>query len=246
MSTLMHTELLALRTTRLPWVLLAGASVLTAALAINPVLAAGTGGAPSIGTAGALLAVLGATGRGNLVILLLGVLIVTGEFRHGTVTATFLLTPHRVRVLSAKAAAVVVVGAIAAAADLAVAVAVGVAAGALPAPLLNGDVVLHVAGLLLAYPLYGLIGVAAGALIVFQPVAVLLPLAWVLYLEDFMVRLAPYAVTPWTLNGVTAALANAPDLADALPMAAGGAVLLTYALLLFTLGAVRLAYRDIT
>ena len=246
MPTLIDTELLALRTTRLPWALLAGAMVLTAVLAVNPVLAAGTNAAPSIGTAGALLAVLGATGRGNLMILVLGVLAVTGEFRHATVTATFLHTPHRIRVLAAKAAAVVVVAAVAAVADLAVAVAVGLATGALPGALLNADVVLHVAGLLLAYPLYGLISVAAGALIVFQPVAVLLPLAWVLYLEDFVLRLAPYAVTPWTLNGVTAALAHAADVADLLPMAVGGGAVLAYGLLLFALGAARLAYRDIT
>lgn len=246
MPSLIGTELLALRTTRLPWALVGGAVVLTAVLAVNPVLAAGTDGAPSIGTAGALLAVLGATGRGNLMILLLGVLAVTGEFRHATATATFLRTPHRIRVLTAKASAVVVVAAVAAAADLAVAVAVGLATGALPGALLNAEVVLHVAGLLLAYPLYGLIGVAAGALIVVQPVAVLLPLAWVLYLEDFVLRLAPYAVTPWTLNGVTAALARAADVADLLPMAVGGAVLLAYALMLFTAGAARLAYRDVT
>ncbi|HEU4347876.1 MAG TPA: hypothetical protein VFR35_08815, partial [Actinoplanes sp.] len=70
MCALIRTELLALRTTRLPWALLAGAVLLTAVLAVNPVLTAGTGGAPSIGTAGALLAVLGATGRGSLVIML--------------------------------------------------------------------------------------------------------------------------------------------------------------------------------
>jgi len=74
MRTLIRTELLALRTTRLPWLLLAGAVLLTTAIAVDAVLGAGTNGAPSIGTAGAMLAVLGAAGRGNLVILLLGVL----------------------------------------------------------------------------------------------------------------------------------------------------------------------------
>src|SRR6185312_726821 len=101
------------------------------------------------------------TGSGRLVILLLGVLAVTAEFRHGTVTGTFLHSPRRIRVLTAKAAAIVVVA----------------AAGAVSHALVNPDVVVYVAGLLLAYPLYGVIGVAAGALIVYQPVAVLLPLA---------------------------------------------------------------------
>src|SRR4051794_13757795 len=105
MLTLIRTELLALRTTRLPWALLAGPVLLTAGLAASAVLDAGTNGAPSIGTAGAMLAVLDATGSGRLVILLLGVLAVTAEFRHGTVTGTFLQSPRRIRVLAAKAAA---------------------------------------------------------------------------------------------------------------------------------------------
>jgi len=246
MPTLIRTELLALRTTRLPWVLLAGAVLLTTVVAVDAVLEAGTKGAPSIGTAGALLAVLGAAGRGHLVLLLLGVLTVTAEFRHGTVTATFLHTPRRIRVLAAKAAAIVVVATVAAAADLGVALAVGLATGALPPALLNPDIVLHVAGLLLAYPLYGLIGVAAGALIVHQPVAVLLPLAWVLYLESFTLRLAPESVYPLSLTGVTAALAHSGTLPDVLPVAVGGTVLAAYALLLFWAGAMRLAHRDIT
>jgi hypothetical protein len=240
------TELLALRTTRLPWLLVVGALLLTGVLATNAVIGAGVGGAPSIGTAGAMLAVLGAVGPGRLVILMLGVLAVTAEFRHATATATFLRTPRRVRVLAAKAGAVVAVATIAAAADLATALAVGLATGALPWPLVNPDVALHVFGLLAAYPLYGLIGVAAGALIVFQPVAVLLPLAWVLYLEDFTLRFLPETAVPWSLTGVTAALAHSGTTVDVLPAAAGGAVLVAYALLLFAFGAARLARRDIT
>jgi hypothetical protein len=246
MPALVRTELLALRTTRTAWVLFAGAVLLTAVLAVDPVLGAGTTGAPSIGTAGALLAVLGAAGRGNLVMLLLGVLAVTAEFRHGTVTATFLQAPRRVRVLAAKAAATVAVAAVAAAADLAVALAVGLGTGAVQPSLVNADIVLHVAGMLLAYPLYGLVGVAAGALLVHQPVAVLLPLAWVLYLEGFALGLVPPSVAPWSLGGVTAALANAGHVPDVLPMAPGGGALLAYALLLFLLGALRIARRDIT
>jgi ABC-2 type transport system permease protein len=180
------------------------------------------------------------------VILLLGVLTVTAEFRHGTVTVTFLHTARRIRVLAAKAAAIVVLATVAAAVDLAVAVAVGLATGALPPALLNPDIVLHVAGLLLAYPLYGLIGVAAGALIVYQPVAVLVPIAWVLSLEDLTLSLLPDSVDPWSLKGVTAALAHSGTLPDVLPVALGGAVLAAYALLLFSAGAVRLAHRDIT
>jgi ABC-2 type transport system permease protein len=246
MLSLIRAEFLALRTIRLPWALVAGPVLLAAGLAVSAVLDAGQRGAPSIGTAGAMFAVLDATGPGRLVILLLGVLTVTAEFRHGTVTATFLHSPRRIRVLAAKAAASVAAAAVAAAGALAAALAVGLATGALAPALINPDVVVHVAGLSLAYPLYGLIGVAAGALIVYQPIAVLLPLAWALYLEGFALGLAPDSVAPWSLNGVTAALAHSGTLPDVLPVAVGGTLLAAYALFLLSLGAVRFARRDIT
>jgi len=246
MPALVRAELLALRTIRTTWALLAGAVLLTAALAVNPVLAAGRDGAPSIGTAGALLAVLGAPGLGRLVAMILGVLAMTAEVRHRTLTATFLRSTRRTRVLVAKGAAVVLLAAAVAVVDLAVALAVGLTTGAVQPALLNADILLRVLGLLLAYPLYGLIGVAAGALIGYQPVAVLLPVAWVLVLEDLALHMVPAWTASWSLGGVTAALANAGDVTDVLPIATGGATLLAYTLLLFALGAVRLGRRDVT
>ncbi len=246
MPALVRAELLALRTTRMPWALVVTAVVLTAALAVDPVLDAGKAGAPSIGTAAALLAVLGAAGRGGLVVLVLGVLAVTAEFRHGTASATFLGTAQRARVLVAKGAAVMLVGVAVAVVDLAVASTVGLASGVVQPSLLNPDIVLRVVGLLLAYPLYGLIGVGIGALVIYQPVAVLLPLAWVVYLEDLALHLVPRPVAAWSVGGALAALSNAGDVTDVLPMAVGGVLLVGYALALLSLGTVRIVRRDIT
>jgi ABC-2 type transport system permease protein len=246
MPALVRAELLALRTTRMPWALVVTAVVLTAALAVDPVLDAGKAGAPSIGTAAALLAVLGAAGRGGLVVLVLGVLTVTAEFRHGTASATFLGTAQRARVLAAKGAAVMLVGVAVAVADLAVASTVGLASGVVQPSLLNPDIVLRVVGLLLAYPLYGLIGVGIGALVIYQPVAVLLPLAWVVYLENLALHLLPRPIAPWSVGGALAAFSNAGDVTNVLPMAVGGVLLVGYALALLSLGTVRIVRRDIT
>jgi ABC-2 type transport system permease protein len=204
MPALVRAELLALRTIRMPWALVVTAVVLTAALAVDPVLDAGKAGAPSIGTAAALLAVLGAAGRGGLVVLVLGVLAVTAEFRHGTASATFLGTAQRARVLAAKGAAVMLVGMAVAVLDLAVASTVGLASGVVQPSLLNPDIVLRVVGLLLAYPLYGLIGLGIGALVIYQPVAVLLPVAWVVYLEGLALDLVPRPIEPWSVGGALA------------------------------------------
>jgi ABC-2 type transport system permease protein len=246
MPALVRAELLALRTTRMPWALVVTAVVLTAALAVDPVLDAGKAGAPSVGTAAALLAVLGAAGRGGLVVLVLGVLAVTAEFRHGTASATFLGTAQRARVLVAKGAAVMLVGVAVAVVDLAVASTVGLASGVVQPSLLNPDIVLRVVGLLLAYPLYGLIGVGIGALVIYQPVAVLLPLAWVVYLEDLALHLVPRPIAPWSVGGALAAFSNSGDFTNVLPMAVGGVLLVGYALALLSLGTVRIVRRDIT
>jgi ABC-2 type transport system permease protein len=242
----LYAELLALRTTRAPWALAAAAAALTLGLALPAVLDAGKDGAPSIGTAGALLAVLGAAGPGSVVALLVGVLAVTGEFRHGTVTAACLRAPIRWRVLEAKAGAVALVATGVALVDLAVVLAVGLPSGAVAPDMLNADIVLREAGLLLAYPLYGALGVGVGALLLSQPLAVVLPVAWLVFVEDLALRLAPPGLAPWSLGGVSAALANSPTLARALPVWAGGAALAGYVVVAWSMGALRMTRRSIT
>jgi len=245
LSSLMQTELLALRTIRTPWILAGVTVMVTLVLALTPVIDSGKNGAASIGTSAAMLAVLDAIAKGSVVVLLLGVLTVTSEFRHGTVTATFLQTPRRRRVLAAKAAAVIIVGSALAVVNLAVALAVGLSTGAVQLSMLNGDVRLHVLGLVLAYPLYGALGVGIGALLIHQPVAVVLPLAWLL-LEHGLADILPRTARPWSLSAVTSALANAGNVEAVLPVLAGGLALLGYAALVLSLGAARVLRRDIT
>ena len=245
LSSLIQTELLALRTIRTLWILAALTVLVTLVLALTPVIDSGKHGAASIGTSAAMLAVLEAIAKGNVVVLLLGVLTVTSEFRHGMATVTFLQTPRRLRVLAAKAVAVIVVGSALAVVNLAVALAVGLPTGAVQLSMLNGDVRLHVLGLVLAYPAYGALGVGIGALLIHQPVAVVLPLAWLL-VEHGLADNLPRTVRPWSLSAVTSALANAGNVEAVLPVLAGGLALLGYAALLLSLGAARVLRRDIT
>ena len=245
LSSLIQTELLALRTIRTLWILAALTVLVTLVLALTPVIDSGKHGAASIGTSAAMLAVLEAIAKGNVVVLLLGVLTVTSEFRHGMATVTFLQTPRRLRVIAAKAVAVIVVGSALAVVNLAVALAVGLPTGAVQLSMLNGDVRLHVLGLVLAYPAYGALGVGVGALLIYQPVAVVLPLAWLL-VEHGLADNLPRTVRPWSLSAVTSALANAGNVEAVLPVLAGGLALLGYAALLLSLGAARVLRRDIT
>jgi ABC-2 type transport system permease protein len=246
MLTLVGTELLKLRTTRACWGLVAGSAGLTLALAVTPLLKAGKAGTASLGTVGATLAVLGGLGRGALVALAVGVLAVSGEFRHHTLTTTFLRTPRRSRVLAAKAMAAALVGGALAGLNLVIVLTVGLAGGAVSPELLNGEIVLRELGLLLAYPLYGLLGVGLAALLPNQTIAVVVPLAWFLFLENLIVQHLVPRLAPWSLTGLTAALANAGDVAGVLPVWAGGALLLVDGLLLAWLGIGRTVRSDIT
>ena len=54
---------------------------------------------------------MSAGSSGVLTVLIIGILIMAGEFRHGTVTSTFLVSPKRGRVVGAKIVASALVGA---------------------------------------------------------------------------------------------------------------------------------------
>jgi ABC-2 type transport system permease protein len=241
----LRTELFAVRTVRAPWFLAAATIAVSLLLAVTSVLDAGKAAAPSIGTAGAMLALLDSMARGSVVVFLIGVLTVTSEFRYGTVTLTFLQTPNRLRVLTSKAIAVIFLGAALAVVNLVVVLGVGSPSGAFQLSIWNSDIGLHVLGLLFAYPVYGVLGVGIGALLVYQPVAVALPLAWLLAEHAFGDSL-PDALQPWSLTAVTAAAANSVSLEPVLPVLAGTVALVGYAAVVLSLGAIRVLRRDIT
>jgi hypothetical protein len=244
-AAMLGTELLKLRTVPATPVLVAAGILITAFLALQQVASAGRQGSPSIGTAGLLLAVLSTAVRGQLLALVIGVLAVTTERQNRTLTATLLQTPHRVRLLGAKAAAAALVGLLLGVLDLAVAAVVAVSSGALQGPLINGQVVLAAAGQLLGYPLWALLGAGIGSLLMaYQPIAVLLPVAWFLVLESNVGALVQ-SLAPWLPGRLASALANDGDLAGLLPVWAGGAVLAGYGVLLLGLGARRLARGDV-
>ena len=106
MTRLIRVELLKLRTTRLTYGLLATAAGLTALFSRDR----GGRGRPGKGigplyTASGLNAVITAGVWALVLATVMGVTVSSGEFRHSTATLTYLATPHRGRVLAAKAVA---------------------------------------------------------------------------------------------------------------------------------------------
>jgi ABC-2 type transport system permease protein len=110
MTRLVRSELLKLRTTRTTRVLLALAAAGTAALIAAVLLLAGQPGQPALGPDALRQLVLVPAQPLTLAALVLGVLGMAGELRHGTATSTFLVTPERGRVVAAKLAAAAVTG----------------------------------------------------------------------------------------------------------------------------------------
>jgi ABC-2 type transport system permease protein len=97
MTTLIRNEFLKLRTTRGIWLLLAAAQLLIVA-GVSGVMASGANADdPALPTN-----LLGHVGVVSLFALVLGVMAVGGEYRHKTISDTFLATPRRGRVIVAK------------------------------------------------------------------------------------------------------------------------------------------------
>jgi len=118
---LVAAEWLKLRTTRLLLGMVPAAVVLSFAAVAGVVLSAD--GVGELESAELVRRLLSVTGTGAILMLVVGILIAAGEYRHGTASDTFLTTPRRHLVLTAK----LVVGS-----------AVGLAAGVLSSVLCVG------------------------------------------------------------------------------------------------------------
>jgi ABC-2 type transport system permease protein len=136
---------------------------------------------------------------GYVFAVLLGALATTGEFRHQTLTPTFLATPRRGRVLVAKLIALIGAGALYGV--IAMIAAVGAGAGLLLAfgidpQLGDPDTWALIGRAILAMALWSAIGVGLGVLVPSQVAAIVIVLAFTQFVEPIL-RLAS-SVADWT------------------------------------------------
>jgi ABC-2 type transport system permease protein len=111
---------------------------------------------------------------------LAGVLLVTSEYRYGTIHPTFLFTPRRATVLSAKLTAGLLAGLVFGAVSVGLAVGIGeliLSARGIRSALTGGDFTLLVFGGLAGIALVGAFGVGLGAILRSQVGAVIALLA---------------------------------------------------------------------
>jgi ABC-2 type transport system permease protein len=177
---------------------------------------------------------------------LAGVLLVTSEYRYGTIRPTFLFTPRRGKVLSAKLTAGLLAGLVFGAVTVGLAVGIGsliLSARGIPTALTGGDFALIVFGGLAAVALLGAFGVGLGAILRSQVAAVIALLAWEFVVNSLLFGLAPsvgrFMPTPAAdaLMGLKTAHLLAP--------AVGGVVLLAWTAVLALAGLALTLRRDV-
>jgi len=207
-------ELLKLRTTPGPWVVV-GVTVLLTALGIITAFLVSFGNhvhfvAPVAEHRLRRLVGSGYTGEGVWMAAIIGVLCITGEYRHKVITTSLLLTPRRPELLVAKAVASVVWG-----------IALGVVSllfvGALGIPLLVsqggsvsalfGQAGAVIPGLLGAFALLALFGLGFGTLIKNQVAGVLAILGIAFLIEPIITGLLPQ-VGRWLPSDAASAVAG--------------------------------------
>lgn len=247
MSALLAAEIVKLRTTR-AWI-----GYVLGMVAISGIGAAatvGTAAEADLGTSTLSLEVVESSLFAGFIAFLVGITSVTAEWRHGTITRTFLVTPRRERVLAAKGTALMVVGAALAAVALAVVLAIAVVWLAVEGSpfAVDGALLGRIGRVLLAAALWGALGVAVGAVVQSQTPALVIGLLWILVVEALVQALL--------------GLADAEQVADYLPGQALGAFEgglegglrpwpgalagLAWVAALGALGAFRMARRDVT
>lgn len=206
-----HSEWRKLTSIRM-WIGLTIAAVLFTALNVGVVIALSgveLEGAPMPGLGGAdqMRALYGSAGASSVFALVLGILAITSEYRHATITATLLATPNRGRLIAAKMAVSAILGAFIGLLCMLATLAL-VLIGALVkdiGEMVWTDFAAITGGAVLGFAVFAVLGVGFGALIRNQIAAIVAALVWTLLVESLIVALWPW-LGKWlpggALNGV--------------------------------------------
>lgn len=233
MGTLVASEIVKLRTTRLLWVLLAVSEFLVL-LGILGTLVQGADLRDPQTAQEALTHV----SLVALFTLVLGGYAVAGEYRHRTITDTYLGAPNRARVFLAKlfvtSAAGLLIGVIAAITGIAAA-SIGWAVEGVTLNLGEAVIWQTLVGGVLWSTAFAAIGVGLGAIIRNLTATVVIALAWLALVEGVVASVLGN-LARWLPYRSGAALGNTAGTADALSQPAAGLVMLVYVALFAVIG----------
>ncbi len=247
MTRLVGAEVFKLRTTRTFYGLVLGALGLVLVIVI---LASATANKSDI----TLRDVIGISGFAQVFALLLGIIAVTSEFRHGTVTPSLLVVPDRARLTLAKLGAALIVGLALGLVATGLSALIGsviLNARDIPNPLSGSDVTKMVIGGTVATALYAALGVGVGAVVRNQVGAVVGSLVYLFVLENLLTIAKPLRdpVAKYGFGGVGNGLTGSGDpTADHPPLdqLPAGLLLALYCAIFLVIGIVLMRKRDIT
>ena len=202
--------------------------------------------ADSLATAENQRGLLGVGSLAGVFSALAGVLLVTGEYRFGTIRPTFLFTPRRSRVIGGKLVASVLAGLLFGVAGEGLGLAIGyicLHARGIPLTLRGGSLALLLLGTVAAVALWGAIGVGVASIVRNQIGTIVGLLAWGFIVENLLFAFVPSVgrLTPGEAESALTGLTTDHLLSPA----AGGAVLVAWAAVLAVAGLALTARRDV-
>lgn len=254
---LMKSEWRKVASTKLLWILLVSSIAFNALnvvilVLVAPDTMAGLVDKNPLDDSSYLTTVLSTASGASVFVLILGIIGMTGEYRHMTITSTLLATPRRSRVLIGKGLMYAIVGAAFAVVNV-LAVTLITALTLINkdhAPIDASMVGSILVGVTLGLAIYAVVGVSVGALIKNQVAAIVIAIIWVLLVEP-LVGLFIEASSKWMPGGALNAAMNVTTDAelsrvDVLPVWGGAALLLAYAVVFAAIASVTTVRRDIT
>jgi ABC-2 type transport system permease protein len=178
---------------------------------------------------------------------LAGIMLVTSEYRFGTIRPTFLFTPRRSRVVAAKLLAGVLAGVAFGIVGEGLGFAIGYVAlseRGIDYVLSSSQTLLLLFGTLAGVALWGAIGVGLGVIVRNQVGSIIGLLAWGFVVENLLFAFVPSVGRFAPAHASDALTGLTTD--HLLPAAAGGAVLVVWAIALALAGVALVNRRDVT
>lgn len=245
MSTLIRIEWWKVRTTRAPWFLL---------LAAIALVIAGVSGISNMGvdlaSPDTVSKAAAHVGLVSLLALVLGILIVGSEYRHKTISDTYLSTPRRTRVVAAKVVVATAMGfayGIVSALTAVVMIVFWWRVKAVPLDLTSGALWDTLLGGVVWNAAFAALGVALGALLRNVTAAIAAALAWIAVVEGVVGQLIG-DLAKWLPFASGSALGKGPTLGSYAPILQwqGAVALVAYAAVFFAVAVSTTVRGDVT
>ncbi len=188
----------------------------------------------------------------SVFVLILGIIGMTGEYRHMTITATFLASPRRAPVMLAKAVAYAVIGAFFGIVDFLVSFSLATItlAGKDHAAIVPSESLQTLGGVILGFAIYAILGVAVGSLIRNQVAALIIALVFVFLIQPLLSAFVDWT-TAWLPGGALDAVMSftyrqGEATVGLFSAWVGGLLLIGYAIVLGAIASITTLKRDIT